>query len=85
MPITNLEPKTINVIKNSLFQPALSAIFDFQSQFSMSKIIGIFLIFFLLLLKNTNLTAVFFETGTMPVPTKWQNPTICGSGDPFHS
>ena len=31
------------------------------------------------------LTAVFFETGAMPVPTKWRNPTICGSGDPFHS
>ena len=31
------------------------------------------------------LTAVFFETGAMPVPTKSQNPTICGSGDPFHS
>ena len=30
------------------------------------------------------LTAVFFETGAMPVPTKLQNPTICGSGDPFH-
>ena len=31
------------------------------------------------------LTAVFFETGAMPVPTKSRNPTICGSGDPFHS
>ena len=31
------------------------------------------------------LTAVFFETGAMPVPTKSLNPTICGSGDPFHS
>ena len=31
------------------------------------------------------LTAVFFETGAMPVPTKLGNPTICGSGDPFHS
>ena len=31
------------------------------------------------------LTAVFFETGAMQVPTKSQNPTICGSGDPFHS
>ena len=30
------------------------------------------------------LTAVSFETGAMPVPTKSQNPTICGSGDPFH-
>ena len=30
------------------------------------------------------LTAVFFETGAMPVPTKLRNPTICGSGDPFH-
>ena len=35
--------------------------------------------------KSLVLTAVFFETGAMPVPTKWQNPTICGSGDPFHS
>ena len=33
----------------------------------------------------SSLTAVFFETGAMPVPTKLQNPTICGSGDPFHS
>ena len=32
-----------------------------------------------------DLTAVFFETGAMPVPTKSRNPTICGSGDPFHS
>ena len=32
-----------------------------------------------------DLTAVFFETGAMPVPTKSQNPTTCGSGDPFHS
>ena len=31
-----------------------------------------------------SLTAVFFETGAMPVPTKWRNPTICVSGDPFH-
>ena len=31
------------------------------------------------------LTAVFFETGAMPVPTKSRNPTICGWGDPFHS
>ena len=28
-------------------------------------------------IKNV-LTAVFFETGAMPVPTKSQNPTICG-------
>ena len=26
----------------------------------------------------TELTAVFFETGAMPVPTKSRNPTICG-------
>ena len=32
-----------------------------------------------------DLTAVFFETGAMPVPTKSRNPTLCGSGDPFHS
>ena len=35
--------------------------------------------------KILTLTAVFFETGAMPVPTKSRNPTICGSGDPFHS
>ena len=34
---------------------------------------------------SSALTAVFFETGAMPVPTKLRNPTICGSGDPFHS
>ena len=39
----------------------------------------------LLIKKVNNLTAVFFETGAMPVPSKWRNPTICGSGDPFHS
>jgi hypothetical protein len=27
---------------------------------------------------QTILTAVFFETGAMSVPTKLQNPTICG-------
>ena len=32
-----------------------------------------------------NLTAVFFESGAMPVPTKLGNPTISGWGDPFHS
>ena len=26
----------------------------------------------------SDLTAGFFETGAMPVPTKSQNPTICG-------
>ena len=26
----------------------------------------------------SNLKAVFFETGAMPVPTKSRNPTICG-------
>ena len=31
------------------------------------------------------LTAVFFETGAMSVPTKLQNPTICGWGDSFQS
>ena len=31
------------------------------------------------------LTAVIFETGAMPTPTKSQNPTICGWGDWFHS
>ena len=29
-----------------------------------------------------NLTALFFETGPMPTPTKSRNPTIVGSGDP---
>ena len=33
----------------------------------------------------TYLTAVFFETGAMSVPTKSQNPTICGWGDSFQS
>ena len=28
------------------------------------------------------LTAIFFETGPMPTPTKSQKPTIVGSGDP---
>ena len=37
-----------------------------------------------LILFEPALTAVFFETGAMPVPTKSRNPTICGSGDPFH-
>ena len=27
---------------------------------------------------SNDLTAVFFETGAMPVPTKSRNPTICG-------
>ena len=27
----------------------------------------------------------FFKTGIMPVPTKSQNPNICGWGNPFHS
>ena len=31
------------------------------------------------------LTAVIFETGEMPTPTRLQNPTICGWGGPFHS
>ena len=31
------------------------------------------------------LTAIFFETGAMSVPTKLQNPTICGWGDSFQS
>ena len=34
---------------------------------------------------ESDLTAVLVETGAMPVPTKSRNPTICGSGDPFHS
>ena len=33
----------------------------------------------------TYLTAVFFETGAMPVQTKSRNPTVCGWGGPFHS
>ena len=31
-----------------------------------------------------HLNSSFFETGAMAVPTKSRNPTICGSGDPFH-
>ena len=31
------------------------------------------------------LTAVLVETGAMPVPTKSQNPTVCGWGGPFYS
>ena len=31
------------------------------------------------------LTAVFFETGAMSVPTKSRNPSICGWGDWFQS
>ena len=29
--------------------------------------------------------AIFFVTGAMQVPTKSQNPTVCGWGDPFYS
>ena len=36
-------------------------------------------------IQNKSLTAVLVETGTMPVPTKSQNPTVCGWGGPFHS
>ena len=35
--------------------------------------------------KKHSLTAVFFETGAMSVPTKSRNPTICGWGDLFQS
>ena len=31
------------------------------------------------------LTAVLVETGAMPVPTKSQNPTVCGCGGMFYS
>ena len=35
--------------------------------------------------RNFCLTAVLFETSAKSVPTKSQNPTICGWGGPFHS
>ena len=56
---------------------------DFQNQFPMTKIMGIFRK--KVSLKNIMLTAVCFETCAMPVPTKSWNPTICAWGDPFHS
>ena len=35
--------------------------------------------------KSSFLTAVFFETGAMPTPTKSRNPTNCGWGGLFQS